>query len=149
MGATAEQYLRQLDTGRRPDLPETTAGTLRLDVRDDGSTDHWYLTVADQQVQVARSADDADLVVSADRRVFDRMVNGQLHPGAALLRNDLALHGDMRLLMLLRRIFGGPSGARHPRELGRAALAARPSDRSAAGAQASDRRPVHAWEGRS
>ena len=63
MGATAEQYLRQLDAGRRPDLPETTAGTLRLDVRDDGSTDHWYLTIADQQVRVARSTEDADLVV--------------------------------------------------------------------------------------
>ncbi|MET8258507.1 SCP2 sterol-binding domain-containing protein [Micromonospora sp. NPDC005553] len=125
MGATAEQYLRQLDTGRRPDLPETTAGTLRLDVRDDGSTDHWYLTIADQQVQVARSADDADLVVSADRRVFDRMVNGELHPGAAMLSNELTMQGEMRLLLVLRRIFAGPADARHPRELGRAALAGR------------------------
>ncbi|MEU8420758.1 SCP2 sterol-binding domain-containing protein [Micromonospora sp. NPDC048835] len=124
MGTTAEQYLQQLDAGRRPNLPETTAGTLRLDVRDDGSTEHWYLTVSDQQVQVARSADDADLVVRADRWVFDQMVDGQLHPGAALLRNDLTLQGDMRLLMVLRRIFAGPSGARHPRDLGRAALAA-------------------------
>ncbi|MEV4119865.1 SCP2 sterol-binding domain-containing protein [Micromonospora sp. NPDC049645] len=132
MGVTAEQYLRHLDTGRRPDLPETIAGTLRLDVRRDGSTDHWYLTIADQRVQVARSADDADLVVRADRSVFDRMVNGELHPGAALLRNELALQGNMRLLMLLRRIFAGPSGARHPRELGRDAMAARASSRSAA-----------------
>ncbi|MEW1588242.1 SCP2 sterol-binding domain-containing protein [Micromonospora vinacea] len=122
MDATAEQYLRQLDTARRPDLPETTAGTLRLDVRDDGSTDHWYLTVADQQVRVTRSADDAELVVRADRAVFDRMVRGELHPGAGLLRNELTVQGDMQLLMLLRRIFPGPDGARHPRELGRAAL---------------------------
>ncbi|MET8090431.1 SCP2 sterol-binding domain-containing protein [Micromonospora sp. NPDC005220] len=135
MGATAEQYLQQLDTGRRSDLPETTAGTLRLDVRDNGSTDHWYLTISDQQVQVARSADEADLVVGADRWVFDRMVNGQLHPGVALLRNELTVQGNMQLLMLLRRIFKGPSGARHPRELGRAAMAARASGRSAAGAR--------------
>ncbi|RQX09946.1 SCP2 sterol-binding domain-containing protein [Micromonospora arida] len=125
MGATAEQYLRQLDTGRRPDLPETTVGTLRLDVRDDGSTDHWYLTIADQQVRVTRSADDADLVVRADRPVFDRMIRGELHPGAGLLRNELTVQGNMQLLMLLRRIFSGPDGARHPRELGRAALVGR------------------------
>ncbi|MEU8156495.1 SCP2 sterol-binding domain-containing protein [Micromonospora sp. NPDC048986] len=125
MGATAEQYLRQLDTGRRPDLPETTAGTLRLDVRDDGSTDHWYLTIADQRVRVARSADDAELVVRADRAVFDRMASGGLHPGAGLLRNELTVQGNMQLLMLLRRIFPGPDGARHPHELGRAALAGR------------------------
>ncbi|MGW3784275.1 SCP2 sterol-binding domain-containing protein [Micromonospora chokoriensis] len=125
MGATAEQYLQQLDDGRRPDLPETTVGTLRLDVRSDGCTDHWYLRVADQRVQVTRSADDADLVVRADRWVFDSMVSGELHPGAAMLRNELTMQGDMRLLLVLRRIFAGPAGARHPRELGRAALAGR------------------------
>lgn len=139
MGTTAEQYLQQLDAGRRPNLPETTAGTLRLDLRDDGSTQHWYLTVSDQQVQVTRSADDADLVVRADRWVFDQMVSGRLHPGAALLRNDITLQGDMRLLMVLRRIFAGPSGARHPRDLGRAALAA----------QSQGRRSTDAREGRS
>ncbi|WP_433317708.1 SCP2 sterol-binding domain-containing protein [Micromonospora sp. CA-269861] len=125
MGATAEQYLRQLDTGRRPDLPETTAGTLRLDVRDDGSTDHWYLSIADQHVRVTRAADDAELVVRAERAVFDRMARGELHPGAGLLRNELTVQGNMQLLILLRRIFAGPDGARHPRELGRAALVGR------------------------
>ena len=76
MGTTAAQFLQHLDAGRRPDLPEATAGTLRLDMREDGCTDHWYLTVADQQVRVTRSADDADLVVRADRAVFDQLANG-------------------------------------------------------------------------
>ncbi|MEU8183300.1 SCP2 sterol-binding domain-containing protein [Micromonospora sp. NPDC049044] len=125
MGATAAQYLQQLDAGRRPNLPETTAGTLRLDIGGDGCTEHWYLTVCDQHVRVTRSADDADLVVRADRLVFDRMVNGELHPGSAMLRNELTMRGDMHLLMVLRRIFAGPANARHPRELGRAALAHR------------------------
>ncbi|MBM0234330.1 SCP2 sterol-binding domain-containing protein [Micromonospora sp. STR1_7] len=125
MGTTVAQYLRQLDTARRPELPETTAGTLRLDVRGDGCTEHWYLTIADQHVRVTRAADDASLVVRADRAVFDRLANGEAHIAAALLRNDLTAQGDIRLLTLLRRIFPGPSGARHPRELGRAALAGR------------------------
>lgn len=125
MRTTAEQYLQQLDAGRRPDLPETTAGTLRLDVRGDGCTDHWYLTISDQHVQVTRSADDADLVVRVAHWVFDQMVKGELHPGAAMLRNELTMQGDMRLLLVLRRIFAGPAHARHPRELGRAALAGR------------------------
>ncbi|GGO24538.1 SCP2 sterol-binding domain-containing protein [Micromonospora parathelypteridis] len=147
MGTTAAQYLQQLDAGRRPDLPETTAGTLRLDFRGDGCTDHWYLTIADQHVQATRSADDADLVVRADRTVFDRMASGELHLAQALLSNELAVRGDLRLLTLLRRIFPGPSGARHPRELGRAALAGRAGSagraRSAgrAGSAGRDERP--------
>ena len=80
---------------------------------------------------MARSANDAELVVRADRSVVDQMVNGELHPGAALLRNELSVQGNIQLLMLLRRIFPGPTGARHPRELGRAALARRAPERDA------------------
>ncbi|MGK5739486.1 SCP2 sterol-binding domain-containing protein [Micromonospora sp. URMC 103] len=125
MGTTAADYLAALTPGRRPDLPEATAGTLRLDAREDGRTDHWYLTVADQQVEVSRSSEDADLVVRAPRAVFDRLANGGVHVSEALLRNDLTVQGNIRLLMLLRRIFPGPADARHPRALGRAATTGR------------------------
>ncbi|MFD6565623.1 SCP2 sterol-binding domain-containing protein [Micromonospora profundi] len=125
MGATAAQFLQHLDAGRLTDLPETTSVTVRLDVRCDGCTEHWYLTIADQRVQVTRSSDDADLVVGASRDVFDKLANGQMHLAVALLRNELTVRGNMALLMLLRRVFPGPAGARHPRELGRAALARR------------------------
>ncbi|MEU5908175.1 SCP2 sterol-binding domain-containing protein [Micromonospora sp. NPDC047467] len=125
MATTAAQFLQRLDTRRRPDLPETTAGTLRLDIRSDGCTEHWYLTIADQHVRVTRSADDAELVVSASREIFDQLANGQMHLAVALLRNELKVRGNLALLMMLRRIFPGPAGARHPRELGQAALARR------------------------
>ncbi|MEU9506098.1 SCP2 sterol-binding domain-containing protein [Micromonospora sp. NPDC048170] len=113
------EYLRGLGSGRRPDLPGTTNGTLRLDVREVGSTEHWYLTVVDQHVEVTRSDDDADLVVRADRRVLDRIAAGRIHPATALMRNELTVRGDFRLFMLLRRIFPGPPDARHPREAAR------------------------------
>ncbi|GAB3957399.1 SCP2 sterol-binding domain-containing protein [Micromonospora vulcania] len=125
MGSTVGEYLDRLGGGRRTDLPETTSGSMRLDAHHDGWTEHWYLTIADQHVQVTRSSDDAELVVRADREVFDRLASGQTHLAEALLRNELTVQGNMRLLMLLRRIFPGPAGARHPRELGQAALAGR------------------------
>ncbi|RLP95559.1 SCP2 sterol-binding domain-containing protein [Micromonospora sp. CV4] len=125
MGTTVAEYLGRLDSGRRTDLPETTAGTLRLDAREDGHTEHWYLTVADQHVRVTKSGDDADLVVRAAPAVLDRLASGETHVATALLRNELTAQGDIQLLMLLRRIFPGPAGARHPRELGRAAMAGR------------------------
>ncbi|MEH0935781.1 SCP2 sterol-binding domain-containing protein [Micromonospora psammae] len=119
MASPVTEQLERLDPARRPDLPETTAGTLRLDLRDDGHTEHWYLTIHDQRVTVSRSAEEAELVVSADRSAFDRLATGQTHVAAALVRNEISVRGDMRLLMALRRIFPGPAGARHPRELGR------------------------------
>ncbi|RKN45418.1 SCP2 sterol-binding domain-containing protein [Micromonospora endolithica] len=116
MSSTVDEHLRRLGSGRRSDLPETTAGTVRLDARDGAQTEHWYLTIADQHIQVSRSVDDADLVVRAERQVFDRIAGGQLHLAAALLRNELTVRGDMRLLMMLRRVFPGPPDARHPRQ---------------------------------
>ncbi|WBB69930.1 SCP2 sterol-binding domain-containing protein [Micromonospora sp. WMMD812] len=125
MGTTVADYLRGLGPGLRPELPETTAGTLRLDAREDGRTEHWLLTIADQHVEVSRSAEDADLVVRADRSVFDEMATGHVHVSAALLRNDLTVQGDIRLLNLLRRIFPGPPGARHPRTVAREVMEGR------------------------
>ncbi|MEU1686608.1 SCP2 sterol-binding domain-containing protein [Micromonospora sp. NPDC005707] len=125
MSDSAAEYLARRVPGHHPDLPETTVGTLRLDMRDGARTDHWYLTIDHQEVRVARLADDADLVVRADREVFDRMAAGRLHASAALLRNDFTVQGDLRLLPSLRRLFPGPPGARHPREVGCAGVGTR------------------------
>ena len=121
MSVSAAEYLDREVAGRHPDLPETTAGTMRLDLRNGARTEHWYLTIDHQDVRVARLVDEADLVVRADREVFDRIAAGRLHPAAALLRNDLTAQGNLRLLLSLRRIFPGPPDARHPREVARAA----------------------------
>ncbi|MEU4675500.1 SCP2 sterol-binding domain-containing protein [Micromonospora sp. NPDC023737] len=126
MGTTAAEQLLALTPERRPEIPETLNGTLRLDAYEDGWTQHWYLTVTDQHVEFSRSADEADLVLRAHRTVFDRMAAGQLRASAAMLRNDLTVAGDMRLFVVFRRIFPGPAGARHPREAARQ-LAADPS----------------------
>ncbi|MCI4065170.1 SCP2 sterol-binding domain-containing protein [Micromonospora sp. R77] len=125
MATSAGHYLERSVSGRHPDLPETTCGTVRLDIIEDGQTEHWYLTLDRQHVEVDRSAEHADLVVRADRAVFDRLATGEDHIGSALLRNDVTVQGDIRLLMSLRRIFPGRAGARHPRD-----LAGRPDGRS-------------------
>ncbi|WP_026321946.1 SCP2 sterol-binding domain-containing protein [Salinispora fenicalii] len=123
MTTPAAKLIGRLESGRHPDLPETTSGTVRLDLREDGRTEHWHLTIADQQVRVDQRGGDADLVLRADRAVFDRIASGALHPAAALGRNDLTVHGDIRLFMMLRRLFPGPPDARHPREAANSAPA--------------------------
>ncbi|GAA2703993.1 SCP2 sterol-binding domain-containing protein [Micromonospora olivasterospora] len=116
MAVSAADYLAGHVPGRKDDLPENTSGTVRLDLRDDGSTDHWYLTIRDQRVEVTRSAAAAELVVAGDRESFDRLAAGRAHIFSALLRNDIQAQGNLRLLMTLRRLFPGPPDARHPRQ---------------------------------
>ncbi|MEV0724889.1 SCP2 sterol-binding domain-containing protein [Micromonospora purpureochromogenes] len=122
MATSGAEFLERLTSRRRPQLPETLSGTIRLDLHDGGSTEHWYLTVHDQCVDVTRSPDDADLVVRADREVFDRLVDGRTEVVQSLMRNELTVQGEMRLLLALRRIFPGPVDARHPRDVARESL---------------------------
>ncbi|MBQ0897385.1 SCP2 sterol-binding domain-containing protein [Micromonospora purpureochromogenes] len=122
MATSCAEFLERLTSRRRPQLPETLAGTIRLDLHDGGSTEHWYLTVHDQSVDVTRSPDDADVVVRADREVFDRIVDGRTEVVQSLMRNELTVQGDLALLLALRRIFPGPADARHPRDVARESL---------------------------
>ncbi|WBB71801.1 SCP2 sterol-binding domain-containing protein [Micromonospora sp. WMMD1128] len=117
MSASAAEYLARGAAGHHPELPETTSGTIRLDLGEGGRTEHWYLTIDHQEVGVTRSAEAADLVIRADREVFDRIAAGRLHLAAAILRNDISGQGNLRLLTMLRRIFPGPPDARHPRDV--------------------------------
>ncbi|MFI6819881.1 SCP2 sterol-binding domain-containing protein [Micromonospora sp. NPDC050187] len=119
MTGPAAEYLAHGVAGRHTDLPETTAGTVRLDVSGNGSTEHWHLTIDQQTVRVTRSAEEAELVVRADREVFDQLATGRTHIVGALLRNDVTARGRLPLLTVLRRILPGPPGARHPRDVAR------------------------------
>ncbi|WP_428966770.1 SCP2 sterol-binding domain-containing protein [Micromonospora fluostatini] len=119
---TVEEQLCHSVPGRHADLPETTCGTVRLDLHTGEHTQHWYLTIADQRVEVTRSVAEADLVIGAERAVLDQIAAGELHLSAAFLRNALTARGDLRLMMLLRRLFPGPAGARHPRDAAREGL---------------------------
>jgi putative sterol carrier protein len=117
MTGPAVEFLTHRIAGRHTDLPETTAGTVRLDVSENGWTDHWYLTIDQQTVRVTRSAEEAELVVRADREIFDDLATGRANIVGALLRNDITARGRLPLLRVLRRIFPGPPGARHPRDV--------------------------------
>lgn len=116
MTKSAEDYLASCVAGRHAELPETTHGTVRLDLRNNGSTDHWYLSIAAQRVEVSRSSAAADLILAADRTVFDQLAAGHARIASALMRNDIEARGNLRLLMTMRRLFPDPPGARHPRQ---------------------------------
>ncbi|MEU8262522.1 SCP2 sterol-binding domain-containing protein [Micromonospora sp. NPDC048999] len=121
MGGSIAEHLIEQVAGRHNEIPENTAGTVRLDLHDGGTTEHWYLTIDHQDVRVARSAGEADMVVHVDRDVFERIATGSPRLVSALLRNDITVQGDVRLLMTLRRLFPGPPEARHAREAERSA----------------------------
>jgi SCP-2 sterol transfer family len=107
-------FLEQLTGGRSVDLPRTLWGTVRLDISHGSETDRWFVTAEQSRVFASRSERPADLVLYADRGLFNRFARGEANIVAAGLRNDLAAEGSLRLAFMLRRVFPGPPGARFP-----------------------------------
>jgi hypothetical protein len=90
-------------------------GTIRFDLSLGDGTDSWLLAVHSGQISVSHGGGDADCVVELDKELADRMASGQVNAMTALLRADMMVTGDVRLLVLLERLLPGPAGARGPR----------------------------------
>ncbi len=61
-------------------------------------------------MSVRSGGGDASCVVRADRAVFDKVAAGRMNAVAAVLRGDLQVEGDWRLLVRMQRLFpAGPS----------------------------------------
>ena len=100
--------------GHQP-LLNAVSGALRFDLADGPSTDHWYVRVNKGEVAVSHDDLPADAVVRVDRGVFDAMAEGRLNAVAAFLRGELALEGDVGLVISFQRLLPGPPSSRRAR----------------------------------
>jgi hypothetical protein len=109
MANSAEAIFEQL--ARRPyeTWMKRIEGRLRFDVTDGPATEHWTLTVGEGHLQMSRDAGDADAVVTIDRTVLNALAAGETRPIVAFLRNDMAVKGGFRYVLLFDRLLpGGP-----------------------------------------
>ena len=70
------------------------------------------MTVEKGNIAVTAGSGDAGCVVRADKAVFDKIATGRLNAVAAVLRGDLEVEGDWRLLVRMQRLFPGPRASR-------------------------------------
>jgi putative sterol carrier protein len=100
------------DLGRRGHEPllKKATGSARFEVVDGKRTRRWLLTVEKGDVRVSRRNARADATLRTGKKSFDRIVAGELNLVAAVLRGEVAIQGDPRLLVLLQRLFPRPSG---------------------------------------
>jgi hypothetical protein len=90
------------------------SGSLRFDLRDGHSVEHWFLRVKKGDVQVSRGDGDADVVFGLDRERFAAMTEGRVNAMAAALRGEVHIAGDLGLAMAFSRVFPGPPEAVGP-----------------------------------
>jgi len=100
--------------GHEPLLRKVT-GSARFDVVAGQRTERWLVTIDKGDIRVSRGNAAAGSVLRADKASFDRVVAGQLNLMAAVLRGEVAVEGDPRLLVRLQRLFPRPQGGRAQR----------------------------------
>jgi putative sterol carrier protein len=108
---TARFFAELAGRAHEPLLRKAT-GRFRFDVADGRRTRRWLVTVEGGNLAVTVGGGEANCVVRADKAVFDRLASGRLNAVAAVLRGDLQVDGDWRLLVLIQRLFPGPRASR-------------------------------------
>ena len=103
--------------GLEPLLRKATVSA-RFELVDGKRTEHWLLVVDKGDIQVSRGDAAADSVLRAGKASFERVVAGELNLMAAVLRGEVAVEGEPRLLVLLQRLFPRPQGGRTQRSDG-------------------------------
>ncbi|MEU1841110.1 SCP2 sterol-binding domain-containing protein [Micromonospora chersina] len=111
---TTTRFFEELDRRGFEPLLAKTSGTLRFDLHEGAQTTHWLLEIDRGNVQVRQEDREADTVVGTEPRLFGELVTGEENAIAALLRGDMTVSGDLRLVLQIERIFPGPPDSRGP-----------------------------------
>jgi putative sterol carrier protein len=88
-------------------LLRKASGSTRFDIVDGRTTRRWIVSVDGGDIAVSSKGTDVDCVVRAQKTVFDKVASGRLNAVAAVLRGDLEVEGDWRLLVHMQRLFPG------------------------------------------
>lgn len=105
--ATTEFFESLATRGHEPLLGNVT-GTLRLEVVDGDTLEHWHVAVEKGSMKVSRRNVKASAVVRIPRALCADIASGKANAMAAMLRGELVPEGDLRLIMLFQRLFPGP-----------------------------------------
>src|SRR5262245_26158710 len=83
-------------------------GSLRFEVTN-GLAERWLVSLDGRgNISVSRKAGKADCIVRARKKVFSRVVAGELNAFAAMLRGEVAIEGDPTLLVRFQRLLPSP-----------------------------------------
>ncbi|MFG2168544.1 SCP2 sterol-binding domain-containing protein [Micromonospora chersina] len=111
---TTTRFFEDLDRRGFEPLLAKTSGTLRFDLHEGPQTTHWLLEIDRGNLRVRQEDQEADTVVGTEPRLFGELVTGEENAIAALLRGDMTVSGDLRLVLQIERIFPGPPDSRGP-----------------------------------
>jgi hypothetical protein len=101
------EFFERLVGAPQPLLSRTTT-TIRIDLEDGKSIEHWYLDIQQGTVSTAHRKTKAESIVHLNRALFERLITGRANAMASLLRGMITVDGDTTPMVELQRLFPGP-----------------------------------------
>jgi predicted lipid carrier protein YhbT len=108
---TAAFFEELASRGHEP-LLQKAKGSARFDIVDRRTTLRWHVSLEKGDIKVSRRNVAADCVIRADKALFDQVASGKENAVAAVLRGDLRVEGDWRMLVRIQRLFPSSASAR-------------------------------------
>ena len=109
---SADEFFDELAQREYQPLLEKASGAARFEVVDGKQTQRWLVQIDKGHIRVSRRNTRADTTARASKASFERAAAGQLNLMAAVLRGEIAVSGDPRMLVGLQRLFPRPGDPR-------------------------------------
>ena len=98
-------FFEDLGTRGYEPLLRKVSGTVRFDLVSGKMTERWLVAIRKGNLAVSRKNVAADTTMRLSRTLFEAVVSGETNLLSALLRGDVVLEGDYRLMIVVRRLF--------------------------------------------
>jgi putative sterol carrier protein len=85
-------------------LLRSVSGTVRFDLVSGKATERWLVTIHKGNLAISRRNGAADTVMRLSRTLFEAVTKGETNILPALLRGEVVLEGDYRLMIMIRRL---------------------------------------------
>lgn len=108
MEPAAADFFESLSQRGHDSRVGAASGTLRFELRNGGRPQSWLVSVAKGNVSVSRGRGSADCTVRGPDKVLGRVLSGELNAMAAVLRGEVEVEGDSKLLVRFQRLFSAP-----------------------------------------
>jgi hypothetical protein len=118
MASPTEELFDELSRRRHEPRLENATGSVRVELVEGVCTEHWYIEIADGDVQVSRENMEAEAAFRAERALFERAATGEENLTAALLRGAVSAEGSLELVVILERLLPGPPSSAARRRIG-------------------------------
>ena len=113
-GDAVTAFFEDLVSRGHDPLLRSVSAVVRFDLVSGKATERWLLAIQKGNLSVSHRNVRADAVIRLSRDLFERVASGETTLLPAMLRGEVVLEGDYRLMIPIRRLLRTRMAARRP-----------------------------------